>query len=283
MVTDDTALSYIRSLEEKVACLETQLSRREQQHAHAHSATGIPQTIPGDQESETGTQPHHHHHQHHHQQEHKSSPPHSNALGEVVEALSLGNFEAPAYVGSSSGFSLALNLGSMVQASVWNEALGPGITGGSDASKPAQVVVGSPKSIASESPLGGTTTTTTTARHITIDQIMANSAGPPDDEFGRRLLETYHAQLHQRYPFLDMGGLWKLHSERLALRARSIPSLSRDERFGIFKLYMVYAIGAMLLKLTDKNIDTSPEVCLYFCISTLSMASLVFRGGLITS
>lgn len=228
MVTDDTALSYIRSLEEKVACLETQLSRRD------HAAQGVPQPA-GDEIP--------------HQLEQRS--PH-NALGEVVEALSLGNFEAPAYVGSSSGFSLALNLGSMVQASVWNEAL-------SGAARPEAkpAVVGSPKSVVSES-LG------TASRHITIEEIMANSAGPPGDDFGRRLLETYHAQLHQRYPFLDMGDLWKLHSERLSLRARSIPTLSRDERFGIFKLYMVYAIGAMLLKLTEKKIDTSPEVCFHF-------------------
>lgn len=101
---------------------------------------------------------------------------------------------------------------------------------------------------------------------------MANSAGPPNDEFGRRLLETYYTQIHPRYPFLDMGELWRLHSERMSLRARSIPSLSHAERFGIFKLYLVYAIGAMLLKLTEKNIDTSPEVC-FFLLHSLSFKS----------
>jgi hypothetical protein len=41
--------------------------------------------------------------------------PKSNALGEVVEVLSHGNFEAPAYVGASSGLNLALNLGKAIQ------------------------------------------------------------------------------------------------------------------------------------------------------------------------
>lgn len=219
MVTDETSSSYTKSLEEKVAYLETQLSQR------------------GQAVQQTGESAH--------QQDQRS--PH-NALGEVVEALSLGNFEAPAYVGSSSGFSLALNLGSMVQASVWNEAL-PDAAGLAPAAN-----VGSPTSIISES-LGAT------KRQITIEEIVANSATPPDDELGTKLLDIYIAQLHQRYPFLDLNDLRKLHSQRLSLRARAIATLSRAERFGIFKLYLVYAIGAMLLKLTEKKITTSPEVC----------------------
>jgi hypothetical protein len=42
-------------------------------------------------------------------------------IADIVGFLSLGG-EA-AYVGSSSGFSLATNLGQMVQATVWNKAL----------------------------------------------------------------------------------------------------------------------------------------------------------------
>lgn len=214
----DVSTAYTRSLERKLSDLERQLSAR-------HDV----------QQSDQSP----------HQHERRSS---HNALGEVVEALSHGNFEAPAYVGSSSGFSLALNLGSMVQASIWNEALPNGTRPESRGN------IGSPASLDAA------------ARCITIEEIVANSAEPPDDEFGRKLLEAYYTQLHHRYPFLDMRDVWKLHSERSAWRARPIASLSRAERFGIFKLYLVYATGAMLLNLTEKKIRTSPEVFCPPCI-----------------
>jgi len=44
-------------------------------------------------------------------------------IADIVGFLSLGG-EA-AYVGSSSGFSLATNLGQLVQATVWNKVLDP--------------------------------------------------------------------------------------------------------------------------------------------------------------
>jgi heme exporter protein D len=44
-----------------------------------------------------------------------------NNIADIVGFLSLGGDGA--YVGSSSGFSLATNLGQMVQATVWNKAL----------------------------------------------------------------------------------------------------------------------------------------------------------------
>lgn len=196
---DEPTVAYIKSLEHRIASLQTQLS----QSGYATLQNG----------------------------EETKSPP--NALGEVVDALSHGNFEAPAYVGSSSGFSLALNLGSMVQASVWSEAL-PDVS-----RSPSRGVIGSPTNQASESKGA-------TARPITIEEILSNCAEPPDDEQGSRLLDAYCAQLQQRYPFLDMADLWKLHSERFSLRTRAIGTLTRTERFGIFKLYMVYAIGAMV-------------------------------------
>lgn len=212
---NDLSAAYTKSLERKVFDLERQLAERSRVL----------------EQSEQNPQPYD-----------KQSP--QNALGEVVEALSHGNFEAPAYVGPSSGFSLALNLERLVQASIWNEALPKGTRPESRGN------AGSPASL------------NTAARCITIDEIVANSAEPPDDEFGRKLVETYHSQLHQRYPLLDMDDVWKLHSERFAWKARSIASLSRAERFGIFKLYLVYAIGAMLLNLMEKKTKTSPEVCL---------------------
>ncbi|KAJ4396646.1 hypothetical protein N0V93_000867 [Gnomoniopsis smithogilvyi] len=209
---DDSSPSYTKSLEDKIEALQNRLLEQEQAIQQFNQST-----------------PHN---------ERRSS---HNALGEVVEALSQGNFEAPAYIGSSSGFSLALNLGSMVQASIWNEALPSG------ARPESKGNVGSPASL------------DMTARNITMEEIIAHSAEPPDDEYGRKLLEAYCAQLHPRYPFLDIRALWTLHSERLVWRARSIGSLSMTERFGIFKLYLVYAIGAMLLNLTEKKSRTSPE------------------------
>lgn len=211
--SDELSAAYTKSLERKVSDLERQLAER------GRVLEQFEQTP---------------------QSYEKRSP--QNALGEVVEALSHGTFEAPAYVGSSSGFSLALNLERMVQASVWKKALPKG------ARPESRGNVGSPASL------------DTAAQCITIEEIVANSADPPDDEFGRKLVETYYAQLHQRYPFLDMYDVWKLHSERFAWRARSITTLSRAERFGIFKLYLVYATGAMLLNLTEKRTKTSPEV-----------------------
>lgn len=211
---DDSSSAYTRALEDKIEALQSRLLEQERVIQQVNQST-----------------PSH---------ERRSS---HNALGEVVEALSQGNFEAPAYVGSSSGFSLALNLGSMVQASIWNEALPSGARPESGGN------VGSPGSLDAA------------ARTITMEEIVANSAEPPGDEYGRKLLEAYCAQLHQRYPFLDIQDLWILHAERLAWRARSIGSLSKAERFGIFKLYLVYAIGAMLLNLTEKKSRTSPEVC----------------------
>lgn len=225
--SDELSVVYTKSLELRVSDLEHQLAER------SRALEQFEQTPP-----------------HSHD---KRSP--QNALGEVVEALSHGTFEAPAYVGSSSGFSLALNLERMVQASVWKKALPKGTRPESRGN------IGSPASL------------DTAAQCITIEEIVANSADPPDDEFGRKLVDTYYSQLHQRYPFLDMYDVWKLHSERLAWRARSIASLSRAERFGIFKLYLVYATGAMLLNLTEKKTKTSPEVSVP-CFEDLSNLDL---------
>ncbi|KAI0480600.1 putative C6 transcription factor [Xylariaceae sp. FL0804] len=209
---DEPPAAYTRALEERIAHLEARLS--EQVHHQ-----GPQQASPV-----------------------LSEPPRalsSNALGEVVELLSRGNFEAPAYVGASSGLNLALNLGEMVQATVWNKAMprpGEGsLSGGA---------VGS-----SRKP----------ARAITMEEVVANSADPPSDELGAAILNAYFGQLHARYPFLDPDEVWRLHARRMMLKATPVPRLTKTERFGLFKLYMIYAIGAMLLQLTEKHTTSSPE------------------------
>ncbi len=96
----------------------------------------------------------------------------NNVLAEAVELLALGNIEAPAYVGASSGLNLALTLGEMVQATVWNKALPldtdgsrPGTTDGSGISRGA--------------------------RAINRQEMVARSAEPPADEHGTALLNAY--------------------------------------------------------------------------------------------
>ncbi|KAK7937902.1 uncharacterized protein PG986_014770 [Apiospora aurea] len=185
----------------------------------------------------------------------------SNALGEVVELLSMGNFEAPAYIGSSSGLNLALNLGEMVQATVWNKAIpsrGGDISPRSCKRRKSSAAgtgfsCGGDIKCSSPTPQGSPT------KAITMDEVIANSAGPPNDELGLSILSAYFSQIHPRYPFLDPAEVWILHNERAALAATPIPNLTKQQRFGIFKLYMVYAIGAMLLQLTEKHTSSPPE------------------------
>lgn len=96
----------------------------------------------------------------------------NNVLAEAVELLALGNIEAPAYVGASSGLNLALTLGEMVQATVLNKALPID----ADASR-----------------LGTTDGTGISrgARAINRQEMAAHSAEPPPDEHGTALLNTY--------------------------------------------------------------------------------------------
>ncbi|CAJ2506908.1 Uu.00g080940.m01.CDS01 [Anthostomella pinea] len=92
-----------------------------------------------------------------------------------------------------------------------------------------------------------------------MEEVVANSAEPPDDELGCAILNAYFNQLHARYPFLDPDDVWRLHGKRMALKATHVQQLTKGERFGIFKLYMIYAIGAVLLQLTDKHTSSPPE------------------------
>lgn len=99
----------------------------------------------------------------------------NNALVEAVELLALGNMEAPAYVGASSGLNLAMTLGDMVQATVWNKA------------SPLQAD-GSQIGNAGGSRISGG------AHPITRQEIVARSAEPPTDEHGIALLNAYLKQ-----------------------------------------------------------------------------------------
>ncbi|KAL0944823.1 C6 transcription factor [Colletotrichum truncatum] len=159
-----------------------------------------------------------------------------NALSDVVAHVSLGNLEAPAYVGPSAGLSLALNLGEMVQATVWSKML-PDIHNDSQVNR---INIG--------------------ARYLSAEDLLATGVkDPPSDEQGSKMLRTYLSQLHTKYPFLEPGELWKLHKKRGKLAESSPQSLTKAESFGAFKLYLVYAMGATLLQLTQRVLGFSPE------------------------
>lgn len=167
-----------------------------------------------------------------------------STLNEVVGIISLGNFEAPAYVGPSAGLSLAVNLGEMVQATVWNKAI-------------------------PDFPRGPTDMTTNESRMplkqvraMTMEELIRYSIKePPGDELASQLIEVYLRQIHPRYPFLDPDELWKLQKARTPVALSNSGALSTAQRYGVFKLYMVFAIAATLLRLTTKTeASVSPEV-----------------------
>lgn len=192
-----------------------------------------------------------------------------DALSEVVDMISMGNFEAPAYVGPSAGLSLALNLGEMVQATVWKEAIpsmthdpNPSPIGDSNELKRGPEDHVSTPGAGHKSHLYGPNVT---ARAMTMEEIMKYGAKePPDESLGSRILNAYLLRLHPRYPFLDPAEVWELHRERTDLTSSANAAQILSRRFKIFKLYMVYAIGSTLLQLTD-NVTVSPEVssCLH--------------------
>ncbi|KAE9380683.1 hypothetical protein N431DRAFT_540260 [Stipitochalara longipes BDJ] len=155
------------------------------------------------------------------------SPPNSegsqqtSSIADIVGFLSLGG--EPAYVGSSSGFSLATHLGQMANATVWNKAL-------------------------------ISTVNQTQPKAMSIADLKKNSAGPPNDDMGARIVDTYFTRVHLRYPFLDRSDILERHTNRFAQNNSS----SRDQ-YGTFKIYMIYAIGATMLKLTEPYDSTPPE------------------------
>ncbi|KAI0402918.1 fungal-specific transcription factor domain-containing protein [Xylaria palmicola] len=210
---DEPPAAYTRALEQRVALLEARLAEQARQ-----PGSEAPQT-PG---SSIQTQSK------------------NNVLAEAVELLALGNIEAPAYVGASSGLNLALTLGEMVQATVWNKALPLDADG---------------------SRLGTADGTGISrgARAINRQEMVARRAEPPADEHGTALLNAYLNQPQSRYPFLDEREIWDLHAKRVTLHSTPVQQLTKPERFGLFKLYMVYAIGAMLIQLTERNTTTPPE------------------------
>jgi hypothetical protein len=153
---------------------------------------------------------------------------------DVVGLLNLG-YEA-AYLGLSSGFSLASSLGQMVQATVWNKALA------STASEDHQ-------------------------KAVSLAEVKRQSASPPNDDMGARILDAYFSRTHFRYPFLDRSDITERHVNPFTQDNNSI-----QDQFGTFKIYMVYAIGATQLKLTGLYNYTAPESFFMTALQFISAA-----------
>lgn len=149
----------------------------------------------------------------------------SPQLNGVVQFLALGHDvnSDPAYLGPSSGFTIAESLGRMVHNSVLTNALPIN----ADNQQAESLWQGSTKQ---------------------------EIAAPPDDTIGSQILEAYFRNMHMRLPFLDRSEILDFHAKR------SRPSGSNPgERFGRFKIFMVYAIGAAILQLTETYNSTPPR------------------------
>ncbi|OKP10063.1 hypothetical protein PENSUB_4528 [Penicillium subrubescens] len=221
---------YTRALEERVAFLEKKLGQAEPSASH-NTGANVAQSIWSPQGGQTTPQT-------------AASGLDNNPVGEIVGLLALSSSEAPAYVGSSSGLALAANLGDMVQTSVWNQFISRMQPQLNTASTGCQSTPGSVPGSSQQSGGG--------CRN-------RSNVDPPTDEMGSKMLETYFRRLHSRYPFLNRGQIWKMHEDRWRLAKTKREDLTRSDRFAIFKLNIVYAIGATMLQLSEKYAYTAPE------------------------
>lgn len=237
--------SYTRALEDQVAYLETRLLAVEQQQQvrlqprlNEHHLEHGPVTQRQEQavDDEPPMYP---------------APQFQHDVADVVGMLSLGRGNAAhSYVGSSSGYALATDLGRMVQATVWNKALY--VSAGSEDEQVA-------------APPGEHAT-----RRITLQELQSERAEPPPDVLGRKLIQAYLIRIHPRFPFLFRSDVWEAHRCRYVLQRGwqgqlddDAPSFSspayQENGFALFVLNVVYAIGALNLRLTEDYKDTSPE------------------------
>lgn len=225
-------------LEERVAFLERRLTQSDTDQ-NARNATRSLFTPQGHATPQTAT-----------------SGLENNPVGDIVGLLALSSSEAPAYVGASSGLSLAANLGEMVQTSVWNQFISKMRQQQNNSlvnnSRNTKGRVHGP----SEQP----SAPRIQDRNTRVDDLLPANVEPPTDEMGARILDTYFTRLHSRYPFLNQKQVWQIHEDRWRLSKTKREDLTMADRFAIFKLNIVYAIGATMLQLSEKYAYTSPEV-----------------------
>lgn len=144
------------------------------------------------------------------------------ALEEQTEADPREKSRATAYFGPSSGVTLTENLGHIVEDAAWTN-----------------------RSI----PIHSTEHHEPLSPAPTAEQ---GKAVPPDDTVGRQLLDAYFFNMHTRQPFINCAEILQLHSRRY-----DAPGAGQLEQYGMFKLFMVYAIGAAMLQLTEQYESTT--------------------------
>lgn len=240
------ASRYTRALEERVEYLETQLkSGRRGNNASGGVSNPVAAFLsPPNQAAVQGSSP--------------TGIDH-NAIGDLVGFLALNSLEAPAYVGSSSGVSLAANLGEMVQTTVWNQVLASP-RGLESAQSTGNGLSANHANLGLSYQPVSTKNSGDRSRPPRMEELLAKGAEPPNDEMGSRIMNAYLTRLHTRYPFLDRRELWRLHEARWQLAKKKREELSKADKFGIFQLYIVYAIGATFLQLSERYSYIPPEV-----------------------
>jgi hypothetical protein len=136
--------------------------------------------------------------------------------------LTLGReSEQPLYLGPSSGISIAESLSCMIHNSVKSKLL--------------------PINASNQS------------ESMTQDQGQTK-VSPPDDTIGSQILHAYFKNQHIRLPFLDRSDILHLHANR----NQPVGPTPLDQ-FGRFKIFMVYAIGAAFLQMTEIYDSTPPN------------------------
>ncbi|KAE8138310.1 major facilitator superfamily domain-containing protein [Aspergillus pseudotamarii] len=237
--------AYTRALEERIEYLESQLKSGRTGN-NASSGVSSPVAAFLSPQNQKSIQ--------------RSSPTgiDHNAIGDLVGFLALNSLEAPAYVGSSSGVSLAANLGEMVQTTVWNQVLAPP-RGLESAQSTGNGLSTSNANLGLSYQPVSTRNAGDRSRPPRMEELLAKGAEPPNDEMGSRIMNAYLTRLHTRYPFLDRRELWRLHEARWQLAKKKREELSKAEKFGIFQLYIVYAIGATFLQLSERYSYIPPE------------------------
>lgn len=150
-----------------------------------------------------------------------------NHLNGVVRFLTLGHDsnEEQAYLGPSSGVSMVENVNQIIHDAVVGKLLP--VNSNNQPQEPASTNINN------------------------NDEI---NAPPPDEEVGARILDAYFKNMHIRLPFLERSEILALH-ERRHQRAGTTP----EEQFGRFKIFMIYAIGAAILQMTESYESTSPN------------------------
>ncbi|GLB09453.1 hypothetical protein AtubIFM57258_005374 [Aspergillus tubingensis] len=150
----------------------------------------------------------------------KLQPNESRAGVVSMMAMSHEGSDNLAYLGPSSGMSIAEDLGRLVQNAVWLKSI----------------------------PING-------SHHQPPPDCerTAASTALPSEAVGLRLLNAYFKDMHTRLPFLDRAELMQLHAT-----VRKSPSEDASEA-ARFKLFMVYAIGAAILQMTETYDSTPPS------------------------